>query len=154
MLELRSDSVSEARVQRDNVVGYFCGLPIVTIDEINAEADEEADLIVRLMLSSHQSIDAEILPGEERCADGIIRRSTTAEAVGYDKYHSSTNDEAKSMKKGGIALGRLASLAGSMVYWRPNRMTLEVYAANTPLPTLKTDEPEPYVLIIEDGEGV
>jgi hypothetical protein len=50
------------------------------------EVDEARDLATRLTVSSGTSVPAEILPGEERCADGIIRRTTTAEAIGYDVF--------------------------------------------------------------------
>jgi hypothetical protein len=50
------------------------------------EVDEARDLATRLTVSSGTSVPAEILPGEERCADGIIRRITTAEAIGYDVF--------------------------------------------------------------------
>jgi hypothetical protein len=50
------------------------------------EVDEVRNLSNRLAVSSGTSVPAEILPGEERCADGIIRRITTAEAIGYDVF--------------------------------------------------------------------
>ena len=147
MLNLRSEAISNARVNQDDVIGSFCGQPIVTIDALGAESDEEADLYTRVATSSGTSIPAEILPGEERCADGIIRRVTTAEVVGYDTYHNQEQIE-KGQKREGLNVGRLASLAGKLVYWRPNRATLESYAAGTELPCLK-NEPEPFVLITE-----
>jgi hypothetical protein len=76
----------DGRMQRDNSVGSFCGAPIVTLDEFGMEVDEARDLAARLAVSSGISVPAEILPGEERCADGIIRRITTAEAVGYNVF--------------------------------------------------------------------
>jgi hypothetical protein len=145
MLNAKVETVHEDRMQRDNVVGAFCGQPIITVDELGASADDLADLYTRLATSSHTSIPAEILPGEERCADGIIRRITTAEAQGYDNYHNKEQIEA-GLQRGGIDLGRKASLAGELVYWRPNRATLEVYRAGTELPCL-ANEPEPFVLI-------
>lgn len=145
MLNIKADIIHEDRVQRDNILGSFCGQPIITVDELGAEADEVSDLYLRLATSSHTSIPAEVLPGEERCADGIIRRITTAEAQGYDNYHNQEQIET-GMKRGGIALGRLSALAGELVYWRPNRATIEVYRAGTELPCL-ANEPEPFVLI-------
>jgi hypothetical protein len=76
----------DERMQRDNAIGAFCGLSIVTLDEFGMEVDEARDLATRLVVSSGISVPAEILPGEERCADGIIRRITTAEAVGYNVF--------------------------------------------------------------------
>lgn len=151
MLKLRSDSVNEERMQRTNIIGSFCGQPIITIDEINAEKDEDKELLRRLEFSSHTSIPAEILPGEERCADGIIRRMTTAESIGYDKFHEPEVMEQAGLKRGGIEQGEHASKAGRMVYWRPNRATTEVYTVGTPLPCMKS-EPEAYVLIESEGD--
>jgi len=67
-------------------LGAFCGSPIVTLDDFGIEVDEERDLVNRLAVSSGTSVPAEILPGEQRCSDGIIRRITTAEAQGYDSF--------------------------------------------------------------------
>jgi hypothetical protein len=147
MLSLKSDSINNSRVNQADVIGSFCGQPIITIDELGAEADDEAERYLRLMSSSHTSVPPEILPGEERCADGIIRRTTTTEAVGYDVYHNQEQIE-KGQQRGGLALGKLASLAGKMVYWRPNRATIEVYTVGTELPCLSV-EPEPFVLVAE-----
>ena len=119
MLSLRSDQVHEDRMQRNNIVGSFCGQPIITVDEFKADADELTGLYLRLNTLSHTSIDAEILPGEERCADGIIRRSTTAEAQGYDNYHNKEQIEA-GQQQVSIAEGREAAKAGAMVFFRPN----------------------------------
>jgi hypothetical protein len=76
----------DERMQRDGAVGSFCGSPIVALNEFAMEVDEVRNLSNRLAVSSGTSVPAEILPGEERCADGIIRRITTAEAVGYDIF--------------------------------------------------------------------
>lgn len=114
----------DERVQRDNVVGSFCGSPIVTLDKFGMEVDEERDLVNRLAVSGGTSAPAEILPGEERCADGIIRRSTTAEAVGYDTYHNQEAIEA-GQKRVSMADAVQASKEGSMVYYRPNNFVGE-----------------------------
>lgn len=76
----------EDHMQRDGAVGSFCGSPIVALNEFTMEVDEVRNLSNRLAVSSGTSVPAEILPGEERCADGIIRRITTAEAIGYDVF--------------------------------------------------------------------
>ena len=149
MLSLRSSSVSEDRMQRTNIIGSFCGQPIITIDELGAEVDDDAELHIRLMSSSGISIPAEILPGEERCKDGIIRRQTTAEAQGYDTYHNQEQIEQGRSRKS-IPYGKLAAKDGKIVYWRPHRATLEVYTVGTALACLDK-EPEPFVLI-EEGD--
>ena len=76
----------EDHIQRDGAVGSFCGSPIVALNEFAMEVDEVRNLSNRLAVSSHTSVPAEVLPGEEVCPDGIIRRLTTAEAVGYDAF--------------------------------------------------------------------
>jgi hypothetical protein len=150
LLNLRSESINNSRVNEADVIGSFCGQRIVTIDALGAEADDEADMYLRLLTSSHTSIDAEILPGEEHCADGIIRRTTTTEAVGYDTYHNQDQIET-GQKRVNIVEARQASKGGLMVYYRPSRATVEVYTVGTELPCLKS-EPEPYALIQEETE--
>ena len=118
MLNAKVETVHEDRVQRGNVMGVFCGQNIVTIDEMGAEVDSMADLYMRLATSSHTSIPAEILPGEERCADGIIRRTTTAEAQG-DVYYNREFTET-GQKRVSIVEGREAAQEGYMVYFRPD----------------------------------
>jgi hypothetical protein len=101
----------------------FCGVPIQGIDEEQAEVDlvlEEVRLTVKN--STGKSIPAEVLPGEEICKDNIIRRSTTAEAVGYDTYYNQEYTE-RNTKRVSIGVARLESLAGKLVSWRPNGMT-------------------------------
>lgn len=119
-MKLDTITTNDSRVQRDNVVGNFCGTPIVTLDSLGIEADELRDLNLRLMLSSGVSVPPEILPGEEICSDGIIRRSTTAEAIGYDNYHNQEAIEADA-ERVSIATAREALRNGRLVHFRPNR---------------------------------
>lgn len=120
MIKLDNNIAHDSRVQRENVIGYFCNVPIITLDEEGMDADVQRDLSMRMRFSTGQSIPAEVLPGEEICSDNIIRRSTTAEAIGYDTYHNQVAIEAGT-QRGGINVARLASLAGKLVTWRPNR---------------------------------
>ena len=113
-------SVHSDRVQRDKVFGSFCGEPIVGLDDLSIEVDEARYLQSRVDSSSGQSIPAEVLPGEEICSDGIIRRSTTAEAIGYDVYHNQEAIEANA-ERISIAAAREASRNGRLILWRPNR---------------------------------
>lgn len=119
MIKIDNLIAHDSRVQRANVVGGFCHVPIVTLDELGMDVDVEADLAMRMRFTTGQSIPAEVLPGEEICEDHIIRRTTTAEAMGYDVYYNQVAIEAGT-KRGCINLGRLASLAGELVHWRPN----------------------------------
>src|SRR5208337_1108593 len=75
------------RMLHADPVGLFCGSPVVGLDELGMEVDEARDLANRLAVSSGVSIPADILPGQERCEDGIVRRTTTAEAQG-DVYYN------------------------------------------------------------------
>ncbi len=124
MLNLRSDSISNSRVNDADVIGSFCGQRIVTIDELGADSDDAADLTLRLMSSSHMSVPAETLPGEEICSDRIVRRSTTAEVIGYDVYHNQEQIEA-GQRRVSMAEARQASKDGAMVFYRPNRFVGE-----------------------------
>lgn len=98
----------------------FCGLPIYGLDAEAAEADlivEEVRLTVKN--STGQSIPAEVLPGEEICADNIIRRTTTTEAIGYDNYYNQAYAE-KDAKHVSIGVARLEAAAGKLITWRPD----------------------------------
>lgn len=111
------------RVQRGNLVASFCGSPIITLDELGIEVDEERELTRRLDASSHTSLPAEILPGEGLCDDGIVRRTTTLEAQG-DAYYNRVAIEAGN-KRVNITDARQASRDGQMVYYRPDRVVGE-----------------------------
>jgi len=78
------------RVLRDDVAGYFCGQPIVGLDELGMEVDQMRDTINRIASSSGTSIPAEVMPGEMICADNVIRRTTTREVTG--EQHSILTD--------------------------------------------------------------
>jgi hypothetical protein len=65
----------EARVQRDNVVGEFCHIPIVTLDKLGMDVDAAVDQSIRLKNSSGVSIPIDLLPGEKVCKDNIARRA-------------------------------------------------------------------------------
>lgn len=121
-MNLTNDFAHESRVQRDNVVGTFCGSPIVTLDEMEIEGDIIRDIRCKILdgqLSPSPGM-AEVLPGEARCNDGVVRRETTAEAVGYDKFHTVEPIEVKGSRVS-IAEARQAAQEGKTVYWRPNR---------------------------------
>jgi hypothetical protein len=68
-------------------------------------------------------MSAEILPGEELCKDNIIRRTSTVETRGNEYYKQEHNED--NTKRVSIAEARIASDAGAVVYWRPNRVVGE-----------------------------
>ena len=72
-------------------VGEFCGVPIRSYNNFDLELDVALDVqrtVLRnqAMGCSDTPNTAEILPGEVLCSDNIIRRETTAEAIGYDTF--------------------------------------------------------------------
>ena len=134
------------RVLRDDVAGYFCGQPIVGLDELDMEVDQMRDTINRIASSSGTSIPAEVMPGEMICADNVIRRTTTREVTG--EQHSILTDRlAKWCPKGqdvddagepiespvellcvNIDEARQASKEGKIVKWRTAGESSEVIA--------------------------
>jgi hypothetical protein len=88
---MRSDVNYSHSKNIGEAVGSFCELPIRSYDNFALELDVALDVqrtVLRnqAMGCSDIPTTAEILPGEVLCADNIIRRTTTAEAVGYDTY--------------------------------------------------------------------
>ena len=72
-------------------IGSFCDVPIVELDtfEMDVDASLETQRAVqscKAMGCSDTPNTAEVLPGEVICVDNIVRRTTTAEYIGYDKY--------------------------------------------------------------------
>ena len=122
MLNLKSDTISNECIADAEVVGSFCGQPILTID--TGRAEKEHTVFLAGILITGKSEPPEVLPGEERCTDGIIRRSTTAEVIGYDVYHNQEQIEA-GQKRVSMAEARQASKDGAMVFYRPNRFVGE-----------------------------
>jgi hypothetical protein len=112
-------------------IGTFCGSPVVTLDELGMEVDQVRDTVNRIVSSSGTSIPAEIMPGEMRCADGIIRRTTTREVTGEQhailtdplaKWHPKGQDDGEAVPEErlcvSIADARVASEEGKIVTWR------------------------------------
>lgn len=69
-------------------VGSFCDVPINSYDNFDLEVDKAlaSQWTVLIGKGKDTSNTAEILPGEVLCSDNIVRRSTTAEAIGYDAF--------------------------------------------------------------------
>jgi hypothetical protein len=116
-LTVHNDRVTE-------VVGEFCGTPVfrMDIDDVDFDAARDSRRAV-LMAQSQETPSvstAATLPGEEVCADGIVRRTTTAESVGEEYYNKEYKDP-ENTRRVSIAEARIASDAGAMVTWRPNR---------------------------------
>lgn len=80
----------DSLVLRDKVYGYFCGTPVVGLDTLGMEVEQVRETKRRVLASKGTSIPAEILPGETRCSDGIIRRTTTLEFVEKESNENQT----------------------------------------------------------------
>jgi hypothetical protein len=101
-------------------VGEFCGSPIVTLDQraVGIDAIIEVSMVIEANKSfTSEPVELNILPGEIVCEDGVIRRGTTAEAIGDEFYNFVVP---KGTRKVSISEARLASAAGESVTWRPN----------------------------------
>ena len=109
----------DERVQRNNVKGSFCGQPIVGLDELGMEVDQQREAQRLVDSSSGTSVPAEVLPGELRCDDGIIRRVTTAEAIGDTYYNQEYTEE--NTRRISIAEAQQLSKDGLLVFYRPNK---------------------------------
>src|SRR5208282_3558556 len=76
------------------------------------------DLEMRRQLNMTEINSAEVLPGEEICNDSIVRRSTTAEAMGETAFQAA--QLAQPGRKVTIEEARILMSAGANVMWRPN----------------------------------
>lgn len=115
----------DSRIDRESV-GTFCGSPIFSMDEKGMDADVLAAVYVNVKVGKKQREEglvgttAEILPGEELCTDNIIRRSTTAEAIGYDAFYAQQREKVVNAKEVTLAQARKAAKAGAMITWLQN----------------------------------
>ena len=111
----------------------FCGSPILGIDSLAVKdaANRFIEEAVRLGKNNPSPNTAEVLPGEEICPDNVIRRGTTAEAMG-DAYYNREFEE-KDMKKVSIGVAQLASDSGELVCWRPDGVVGENQYALIPV---------------------
>jgi len=126
-----------SRVQRENVVGTFCQMPIVTLDELGVEVDVAVDQGIRLRNSSGTSIAPELLPGEVICADNIIRRENV-EVEDLASW-SEVGKKIHLFKKGDAFVVSTVLLRKG--YYAPKRFTGEVISAT--LKNKETGEWEP-----------
>jgi hypothetical protein len=101
------------------VVGSFMDTPIYSYDKTKTLLRDASDARIRIGLSSGSSIPAEVLPGEVICEDNIIRRSTTAEAQGYDEFHKIAIEVPKDSRRVTIEEARKLSAEGANILWRP-----------------------------------
>jgi hypothetical protein len=106
-------------------IGTFCGSPIVTLDQRAIDIDNILDISRTIEANksfTSEPVELNILPGEIVCEDGVIRRGTTAEVLGDVFYDFAIPKDTKQVS---IAEARLASLAGALVYFRPDNIVGE-----------------------------
>lgn len=103
-----------------NILGTFCGSPIVTMDSRAVDIDNivEAARIIEENKGG-STYTAEVMPGELVCTDSIVRRGTSAEALGYDELHA--YDQPKGTTKVSIPVAREYQ-GNALVDWRPDHV--------------------------------
>lgn len=103
-------------------VGDFHGRPIVALRTIEVDFREICDMQqrIRQFFGKPREI-LSLLPGETIVNQHIVR-GTTAEAIGYDKFHEEP-----------LPVGRKVSLdtsgllaTGALVTWRPNNQNIAI----------------------------
>jgi len=106
-----------------NILGTFCGSPIVTMDSRATDIDNVVETL-RIIEENKggATYTAEVLPGELVCTDSIVRRGTSAEAVGYEKFYA--YDQPKGTTKVSIAEARKYQ-GDKMIHFRPDKVTGE-----------------------------
>ena len=104
----------------DNIVGTFCGSPIITLDSRAVDIDDivEAARIIEENKGG-STYTAEVMPGELVCTDSIVRRGTSAEALGYDELHA--YGQPKGTTKVSIPVAREYQ-GNALVDWRPDHV--------------------------------
>lgn len=88
---MRSDVNYSHSKNIGETVGDFHGVPICSYDPFELELDVESDVSATVLRNQTMGCSdipntAEILPGEVLCTDNIVRRTTAAEAIGYDEF--------------------------------------------------------------------
>ena len=135
--KLLINELHNAYINREAAEGWFCGSPVYRADMLGMEVDREQELTALcgparpymdsylspnepgygvILFSTHDSVPAEVLPGETICADNIIRRTTTAEHRG-DSFYAQLEENIVDGKLVSTEEARQASQQGAMVTW-------------------------------------
>ena len=98
-------------------VGDFHGIPIMGLDKRDMDVDRSIEH--RWIIDANlQGLQAEVLPGEVVSEeDMVIRRATTAEAIGPVFYEYQQPENTMRVP---IDAARSFSNGGAMVTWRPD----------------------------------
>ena len=116
-------------------VGNFYGLPIRRMSVRELDVNRQT-MTLELIEAKLEGLQAEILPGEVVSEeDMVIRRATTAEAIGPAFYEYTAPADAL---RTSLAEARVASKVGAMVSWRPDG---------------KTGRDEEFALVHQEEEG-
>lgn len=102
-------------------VGEFCGSPIREMYTEEMEIDRIVDTrrTIEIGRGGAPISTVEILPGEMICEDGIVRRGTTAEALGDIFYDYAQPKDTRVVT---IEEGRALAAAGALITFRPDRV--------------------------------
>lgn len=114
-ITLHSGDISDA------IIGVFCGTPVRTVD-FNLSEDLALELAQDIIIANKAAGESpsylEVLPGEEVCADGIIRRTTSAEARGEVFYNYELPPDVFK-----VSVSEAQKLSDrKTITWRPNRV--------------------------------
>lgn len=107
-------------------VGSFCGSPIREMYTHEMELDQVVEVARQIEINRklNPPSTVEVLPGELICDDNIVRRSSTAEAVGEAFYSNYVVPEGA--RKVTMAEAKELAKEGALIEWRPNRVVNRV----------------------------
>lgn len=119
MSTLKLDTMYTHSKNLGNMVGDFCGSPIVEmyLEEMDVDRIVDVQRTIEINRNSPKGT-VEILPGEMICDDNIIRRGSTAEA-NPEFYNYQISVDARKVT---LAEARQLLDEGAMITWRPNRV--------------------------------
>jgi hypothetical protein len=107
----------------------FYGTSIREVNLIDVDVREELDTVQRVRMGFGTDIaPVELLP-DEVIKSNAIRRTTTAEVIGYDKFHTPETPEGQQVP---IDVARSFSHAGLLITWRPGNQDFAVIHEEVP----------------------
>lgn len=107
-----------------SIVGEFHGEPVREWDRTTSidRADRDARLSVKMRTGDslpHPKMVADLETKQyEVCADNMLRKDTTAEAIGYDKFHNSALNATG--RRVSIDEAQRLAAEGALINWRPD----------------------------------
>ena len=121
MSTLKLDILHTSDKNLGGKIGEFCGSPIreMYTDEMEIDRIVETARTIEINRGTTPLSVLEILPGEMICEDGIVRRGTTAEALGEIFYDYQPPKDTRVVT---VEEGRALAAAGALVTFRPDRV--------------------------------